>query len=105
MHAPRDLAQLHKQLHTLEETRRGLTARLQLTVNALALTLDAETSTQRSIDASSTYGHLDASKRGESAHRLREAERYRVILRLLAADGDAAAGGYSPVLEQGVAFD
>lgn len=88
MRVGRELTALHKQLHTLEETRRVLTARLELTVNALALTLDAERSTQLCIDASTTYGCLDERGRWESLQRQREADRYRVVLGLLAKAGE-----------------
>jgi len=59
MSAGRDLAAARKQLQTLEATRRALTARLRLTLNALALTLDAENSTWQRIDASTAHGRLD----------------------------------------------
>jgi hypothetical protein len=97
MSAARDLAALYKQLHTLGDTRRALTARLQLTLNALALTLDAEASTQLCIDASTAHRRPDDRARWESLQRQREAERYRALLGLLAAAGedpaDAAADG------------
>ena len=91
MRAGRELAALHKQLHTLEETRRALTARLQLTLNALALTLDAESSTRLCIDESTTPRRLDDGGRWESLRREREAERYRVVLGMLATAGEAPA--------------
>lgn len=91
MSAGRDLAAAHKQLHTLEATRRALTARLALTLNALALTLDAENSTWRRIDASTANGRLDDQGRWEMLQRRREAERCRAVLELLAAAGDDPA--------------
>ena len=98
MSAGRDIAALHKQLLALEETRRVLAARLELTVNALAVTLEAQTSTQLRIDASTASGRPDEDECWESLRRQRETERYRTVLGLLAADDEDrsdAMGCYS----------
>jgi hypothetical protein len=91
MTAGRDLSAAKKQLQILEATRSALTARLQRTLDALALTLDAENSTQLRIDAFTTHGRIDDHRRWESLQRQREAERYRALLGLLAAAGDDPA--------------
>jgi len=91
MRAGRDLAAAQKQLQTLEATRLALTTRLQLTLNALALTLDAENSTWSRIDASTTSGRADDRGRWEILQRRREADRYRAVLGLLATATDEPA--------------
>jgi hypothetical protein len=95
MTAARDIAALQTQLLSLEETRRVLAARLELTVNALATTLDAQASTQLRIDASTAPRGTGEDKCWENLHRRREAERYRTVLRLLAADGEGRSDAMS----------
>lgn len=105
MTTARDLDSLRKQLFTLDDTRRALIARLELTVKALALTLDAQASTQQCIDLSTANGHVDDRRRWENLQWQREAERYRAVLGLLVADGDDSAdpsdGGRSSMRPNG----
>lgn len=85
---PRSEAEkLERELTRFEETHRVLAARLELTMAALALTLDAQASTRQRLDA---LGH--GSRRriaGASRDLEREAERYRLLAALMALDNQA----------------
>jgi hypothetical protein len=88
MTAIRSLPALHGQLYRLEETRRLLTARLHRTVNALALTLDAQAGTRERIDEAMPWGSADDVGPGDIVQRQGDLERYRAVLDLLATDSE-----------------
>jgi hypothetical protein len=71
--------QLAVELRRLEETRRALAARLELTATALALTLDAQASTRQRLDSMSGNG----AEPRRVAQLEAAADRYRQVIRML----------------------
>jgi hypothetical protein len=88
MTAVRSLTALHGQLYRLEETRRLLTARLHRTVNALALTLDAQAGIRERIHEATPWGSAEDVEPWEIAQHQEDVERYRAVLDLLATDSE-----------------
>jgi len=74
-----EAAQLTVELKRLEETRRTLAARLELTATALALTLDAQASTRQRLDT--LTGDGPQSRRVDQLEAA--ADRYRQVIRML----------------------
>ena len=73
-----EAAHLTVELKRLEETRRTLAARLELTATALALTLDAQASTRQRLDTLTGDPETRRVAQLEAA-----ADRYRQVIRML----------------------
>jgi len=78
-----ELAVLTREVHALQDTTRALASRLERTLTALALTLDAQAATRLRL----AHISRDEARLRESVEELQAAaERYRVVARQLFGD-------------------